>query len=150
MVTVKFILKPFLVWNISLWNEVIFKKTVKLKCKRTQQLILVVTTEIKDMLKIVFSLFIIFRRAHQIQPRYSQVCFGCTIELYIRTRGRTNTTGPQRDVRATMYACWIRSTCWSLCLLNADAMLFCQLTKWPHKHTLSNACLFNLACRARI
>ena len=28
------------------------------------------------------------------------------------------------------------STRWSLCLLNADAMLFCQLTKWPHKHTL--------------
>ena len=24
------------------------------------------------------------------------------------------------------------------------AMLFFQLTKWPHKHMLSNACFFNL------
>ena len=33
------------------------------------------------------------------------------------------------------------------------AMLFCQLTKWPHKHTLCTACFVNLengrlrACR---
>ena len=90
-------------------------------------------------------------------PRWWQRDKG--IELYIRTRGRTgdasgtNATGPQRDTPAIMYARWIRSTHWSLCLLNANAMLFCQLTKWPHKHTLSNARLFNLenghlrACR---
>ena len=74
-----------------------------------------------------------------------------TIELNIRTRGGTdgdasctNAMGPRENTRAILHARRIGSRRWSLCLLNADAILYCQLTKWPHKHTLSNACLSNL------
>ena len=72
------------------------------------------------------------------------------IELYIRTTGRTgdasctSATGLQEDTHVPFCTRIDKKHTLEFVFIERYAMLFFQLTKWPHKHTLSNACLFNL------